>query len=313
MDAAGKITANSLCTATITAENRNVRSRKVTYTVTVSNPGGTTGSGTTPGGSSGGNYPSSGGGSTTGSQADPSQIEAFVRRMYNCALNREAEEAGLQDWCNRLMSQQIDGAGISQGFIGSPEFQNRNLSDLEYLVVLYETFFNRWPDEEGLDYWVNFLWFGGSRQEVLSGFVNSQEFSNLCDSYGIARGTMQADGSSIYRPGVRNYVLRMYTKALGRDGETLGVEDWTNRINTGAMSAETVAKSFFDSQEFQNRNLSNADYVEVLYQTFMDRASDAAGKQYWIDKLNSGMSRTQVLEGFSRSVEFGQIMAQYGL
>lgn len=124
---------------------------------------------------------------------------------------------------------------------------------------------------------------------------------------------MQADGSSIYRPGVRNYVLRMYTKALGRDGETLGVEDWTNRINTGAMSAETVAKSFFDSQEFQNRNLSNADYVEVLYQTFMDRASDASGKQYWIDKLNSGMSRTQVLEGFSRSVEFRQIMAQYGL
>lgn len=317
VDAAGKITAKSPCTATITAENRNVRSRKVTYTVTVSNtagnPGGTTGSGTTPGGSSGGNYPSSGGGSTTGSQADPSQIEAFVRRMYNCALNREAETAGLQDWCNRLMSQQIDGAGISQGFIGSPEFQNRNLSDLEYLVVLYETFFNRWPDEEGLDYWINFLWFGGSRQEVLSGFVNSQEFSNLCDSYGIARGTMQADGSSIYRPGVRNYVLRMYTKALGRDGETPGVEDWTNRINTGAMSAETVAKSFFDSQEFQNRNLSNADYVEVLYQTFMDRASDASGKQYWIDKLNSGMSRTQVLEGFSRSVEFRQIMAQYGL
>lgn len=328
VDATGKITANSPCTATITAENRNVRSRKVTYTVTVSNPGGTTGGGTTTGGTagggtttggtttggtSGGDYPSIGGGSTTGSQADPSQIEAFVRRMYNCALNREAEEAGLQDWCNRLMSQQIDGAGISQGFIGSREFQNRNLSDLEYLVVLYETFFDRWPDEEGLNYWTNFLWSGGSRQKVLSGFVNSQEFSNLCDSYGIARGTMQANGSSIYRPGVRNFVLRMYTKALSREGETLGVEDWTNRINTGTMSAETVAKSFFNSQEFRNRNLSNADYVEVLYQTFMDRASDAAGKQYWINKLNSGMSRTQVLEGFSRSAEFRQIMAQYGL
>ena len=247
------------------------------------------------------------------SQVNLSQIEAFVRRMYNCALNREAEDAGLQDWCNRLTTQQIDGAGISQGFIGSPEFQNRNLSDLEYLMVLYETFFNRWPDEEGLNYWINYLWFGGSRQEVLSGFVNSQEFSNLCDSYGIARGTMQADGSSIYRPGVRNFVLRMYTKALNRNGETLGVEDWTNRINTGSMSPEDVAKSFFLSREFTNRNLSNAEYVETLYETFMDRASDKEGKRYWLNKLNGGMSREQVLEGFSRSVEFSRIMRSYGL
>lgn len=154
---------------------------------------------------------------------------------------------------------------------------------------------------------------GISRTEVLSGFVNSQEFSNLCDRFGIARGTMQANGSSIYRPGVRGYVLRMYTKALNRDGETVGVEDWTNRINTKVMSPETVAKSFFSSQEFINRNLNNADYVETLYQTFMDRASDAGGKQYWINKLNSGMSRQQVLEGFSRSEEFSKIMKRYGL
>ena len=319
VDATGKITANSPCTATITAENKNIRSKKVTYTVTVKNPNETQGNGTTTGGSTGGNGSFTGGSTaaggdfTGGNQADPSQIEAFVKRMYNCALNREAEEAGLQDWSNRLASRQIDGAGISHGFIESKEFKNRNLRDAEYLVVLYKTFFDRFPDEEGLNYWMNFLWHGGSRQEVLSGFVNSREFSNLCDSYGIARGTMQADGSSIYRPGVRNYVLRMYTKALSREGETVGVEDWTNRINTGAMSAENVAKSFFDSQEFLNRNLSDADYVEVLYQTFMDRASDASGKRYWLDKLNNGMSRTQVLEGFSRSVEFREIMAKYGL
>lgn len=241
------------------------------------------------------------------------QIESFVKRMYTVALSREAETAGLNDWSSKLSNQEIDGAGIANGFINSAEFKNRNLNDNDYLDVLYRTFFDREADAGGKAYWLGKLQKGISRTEVLSGFVNSQEFSNLCDRFGIARGTMQANGSSIYRPGVRGYVLRMYTKALNREGETVGVEDWTNRINTKVMSPETVAKSFFSSQEFINRNLNNADYVETLYQTFMDRASDAGGKQYWINKLNSGMSRQQVLEGFSRSEEFSKIMKRYGL
>lgn len=241
------------------------------------------------------------------------QIESFVKRMYTVALSREAETAGLNDWSSKLSNQEIDGAGIANGFINSAEFKNRNLNNNDYLDVLYRTFFDREADAGGKAYWMGKLQKGISRTEVLSGFVNSQEFSNLCDRFGIARGTMQANGSSIYRPGVRGYVLRMYTKALNRDGETVGVEDWTNRINAKVMSPETVAKSFFSSQEFINRNLNNADYVETLYQTFMDRASDAGGKQYWINKLNSGMSRQQVLEGFSRSEEFSKIMKRYGL
>ena len=241
------------------------------------------------------------------------QIESFVKRMYTVALSRDAETKGLNDWSGQLSNQEIDGAGIANGFINSVEFKNRNLNNNDYLDVLYRTFFDREADAGGKAYWMDKLQKGISRTEVLSGFVNSQEFSNLCDRFGIARGTMQADGSSIYRSGVRGYVLRMYTKALNRDGETVGVEDWTNRINTKVMSPEAVAKSFFSSQEFINRNLSNADYVETLYQTFMDRASDEGGKQYWINQLNSGMSRQQVLEGFSRSEEFSKIMKRYGL
>lgn len=240
-------------------------------------------------------------------------IEAFVGRMYTEALGREAEAAGLQDWSNQLEIGKIDGAGIAGGFIGSDEFKNRNLSNSAYVDTLYQTFFNRNADAGGKANWMNVLANGGSRNDVLVGFVNSTEFSNLCDEYGIARGTMQADGSSVYKQGVRDYVLRMYTVALNRDGETLGVEDWSNRINTGTMDAEDVAKSFFNSEEFINRDLSNEEYVETLYETFMDRASDEAGKADWVGRLAAGTSRQEVLEGFSRSREFRNIMRGYGL
>lgn len=240
------------------------------------------------------------------------QMTDFVSRMYTVALNRNAEENGLKDWTNKLQTGEIDGAGIAWGFIGSQEFANRKLSNSDYLDVLYRTFFDREADTEGKSNWLSKMNAGTSREEVLNGFVNSQEFDNLCDSFGIDNKAVQANTNST-GTGVRGYVLRMYTKALNREGEQAGVEDWTNRINTRAMSPEAVAKSFFFSQEFANRHLSNEDYVETLYQTFMDRASDAGGKQYWMNKLNSGMSRQQVLEGFSRSEEFSKIMKRYGL
>ncbi|MBQ8188513.1 MAG: DUF4214 domain-containing protein, partial [Lachnospiraceae bacterium] len=298
-------------TVTIRGIGMYCGTKDITYSVVKKASGSTGNTGGNTGDNTGGNTGESGGSTSEPSQAD--QIEAFVKRMYTVALNREAEAAGLNDWSSQLAEQKIDGAGIANGFINSVEFTNRNLSNTDFLDTLYQTFFNRPADAGGKAYWLQQLWNGMSRTEVLSGFVNSQEFSNLCDNYGIARGTMQPNGSSIYRPGVRNYVLRMYTKALNRAGETVGVEDWTNRINTGTMSAEKVAKSFFNSEEFINRNLNDADYVETLYQTFMDRPSDADGKQYWLNKLDSGMSREQVLEGFSRSREFTEIMSRYGL
>ncbi len=108
------------------------------------------------------------------------------------------------------------------------------------------------------------------------------------------------------------FVLRLYSKALNRQGETASVEDWTNRINTGSMTAEEVARSFFASEEFNNRHLSDEDYVEVLYRVFMDREADAAGKAHWVSALESGTAREQVLEGFSQSEEFSKTMGDYG-
>lgn len=246
-------------------------------------------------------------------QNSDSQVEAFAKRMYTVVLNREAEAEGLSYWTNRLINQEIDGAGTANGFINSAEFQARKLDDTDFVDVLYRTFFDRNADEGGRSYWLSELAKGVSRTQVLSGFVNSQEFSQVCDSYGIARGTMQTDGTCIYKPGVRNFVSRMYTKALNRNGETMGVEYWANRINMKVASPETVAKSFFLSEEFNNRKLSDEDYVETLYQTFMDRASDAEGKQYWVSNLKNGMSREKALEGFARSTEFSKIMKSFGL
>ncbi len=244
---------------------------------------------------------------------DPSKTKAFVDRMYRTALGRAAEDKGLNDWTDRLISGEIDGAALAQGVIMSEEFTNRNLSDSAYLDVLYKAFFDRAADKGGKDNWTGKLSNGISREYVLAGFVNSTEFANLCKEYGISPGHLTLGNYRDQNEGVTMFVNRLYEKAFGRKGEPDGMEDWTGRILRKEMSPETVAKQFFFSEEFANRKLDNTEFVKVLYRTFMGREFDEAGLKDWVGKLEKGTSREKVLEGFSRSTEFSNIMKQYGL
>ncbi|MCR5654065.1 MAG: DUF4214 domain-containing protein, partial [Lachnospiraceae bacterium] len=243
---------------------------------------------------------------------DPEQVNAFVERMYTKALKRASEEGGKNDWANQLLTGKSDGATLAKGFICSDEFVNKDMSNEEFLDTLYETFFDRAADEGGKATWLAKLNEGSSRTSVLAGFVNSAEFGNLCENFGIARGTMEEDGSSIYNEGVYNFVKRNYTKTLGRKGEIAGIEDWCHRINKGELTMKNVAVEFLHSKEFLNKNTTNEEYVTILYHTFMDREPDAAGLSDWVGQLDRGeKTRDEIVSGFANSVEFANIMAQY--
>lgn len=243
---------------------------------------------------------------------DPEQVRSFVSRMYTVALGRDAEPQGLNDWTGRLLSYEVDGSGIANGFIMSDEFKNKKVSDEIYVDILYRTFFDREPDAGGKATWLAALANGNSREFVLAGFVNSVEFDNLCGRFGIIRGTMENSEKAI-GPGVRQFVNRCYVIVLGREGEAQGVNDWVGWIARGEQTPESTAKLFFFSEEYTNKKTSNEDFVETLYQTFMDRASDPAGKSDWLGRLAAGTSREEVLEGFSRSEEFAKILKSFGL
>ncbi len=245
--------------------------------------------------------------------ASDSGVEAFVSRMYTVALGREAEEAGLKDWSSQLENKTNDGAGLAHGFIMSDEFRKKGLDDKEYLDILYATFFDREPDEGGYNDWMGKLKSGTARSAVLAGFTNSEEFSNLCEKFGILRGYMYSDGSAA-NAGIGQFVSRLYSKALGRTGESAGINDWTTQIATRATTAEqTATNGFFNSAEFQQKDLTNSEFLDILYATFFDRVADEGGKTEWQNKMQAGTSRGDVILGFSRSEEFNNLLAKYGL
>jgi peptidoglycan/xylan/chitin deacetylase (PgdA/CDA1 family) len=137
-----------------------------------------------------------------------SDVNAFVTRFYQQCLDRQPDAGGLAGWVNTLLNHSITGATVANGFINSPEFLSKNLSNDAYLQVMYKAFFDRGPDPQGYSDWMGQLNSGASRQYVLAGFVNSTEFANLCAKFGIDRGSIdgsasgsQASGSSVLNTG----------------------------------------------------------------------------------------------------------------
>lgn len=100
--------------------------------------------------------------------------------------------------------------------------------------------------------------------------------------------------------------FRIYQAAFDRAPEASGVGYWINRLDNGADLTTDVAQNFINSKEFQQTygpNLSNNEFINLLYNNVLNRGADQGGLNYWNDKMDHGMSRASVLANFSESAE----------
>ena len=235
----------------------------------------------------------------------------FVSRLYRNFLKREPDEMGLGDWVDALCSGRATGAKLVCGFVLSKEYQANSLSDEEYITALYRTVFNREPDEKGLKDWIDVIDKGYTNEMVLRGFINSDEFHNLCADLGIDHGiSIGPDPGYVM---ILKFVARLYRLILGRRYDREGLDNWVRALVYRTATGSSVVKGFFNSQEFLNRNLSDEEFVTVAYQAILDREPDKSGLESWMDALLRGYTRNQVLDGFLKSTEFGGLCKQYGI
>ena len=237
----------------------------------------------------------------------------FVTRFYQLCLGRDPDSAGLKDWVDQLQSGKKTGADVARGFVLSPEFKNKKVSNDDYIDIMYEAFFDRQADDAGFKTWSKALEGGLSRYYVLAGFTNSKEFINLCGSYGIKAGKLTlTDPADVY-PDTAKFVYRFYQQCLGRGADSQGLNNWVSNLQSGAQTGCDVAYGFVYSKEFTGRNVSDADYINIMYRAFFNRKADPAGYATWEKYLNAGYTRHYVLAGFVNSQEFKNLCASYNI
>jgi len=223
---------------------------------------------------------------------DPTGTAEDVTRLYQTAFNRTPDIAGLDSNTELVTDGNVSLSTLASSFTLSPEFISTYgaLDNSGFVQQLYKNVFHRVPEDAGNQLWLNFLNSGGSRGDMLGGFADSLE--NRKQTLTIAGDKNDAEAT------------RLYQAALNRAPDDRGLDNFATALGHGA-SPEAVAKGFVDSTEFTQKYgaLSPGDFVTQLYANVLHRAPDAAGLQNFVNALNNGASREQVLVGFSDSTE----------
>ena len=252
-------------------------------------------------------------------------VRDFVLRCYNIILARNpgaplspanVDEPGLLYWCKGVVDGSQSGASLVQNFFNSTEFKNQNNSNTVKVQRLYDAMLDRngaYTADE-IAYWQQFLDGGMTTDYIINGFSTSNEFKNLCNTYGMKPGTITL---TYYRDRnllVTSFVRRCYTEALQRAFDETGLEYWCKRIITKSVSVSGAAQGFFLSNEFNEKVGNNQpEFLHRCYRTFFDRDEDATGWNYWMTRINAGWKREKVLDAFANSNEFAALKKRYGL
>jgi secreted trypsin-like serine protease len=98
---------------------------------------------------------------------------------------------------------------------------------------------------------------------------------------------------------------RLYRAAFKRNPDSSGLDYWV-RKRWGGRGPVSIANHFTASSEFTTKygSLSNNDFITLIYQNVFERNPDPGGRSYWLNKLNSGVGRGQMLYELSNSSEY---------
>ncbi len=236
-------------------------------------------------------------------------FQRFVAYYFIYCLDREGKTAELECWGKSLAVGASGGSDVAIGFVFHPQCVARQLSNSAFVTMLYQAVFHRDGGAEEAAAWVAALQGGQSRLSVLQSFLATDEFAAICAAAGIAP---VVDYRYAVPPGgIRDFVSRFYLYCLLRSADAAGLQGWYNDLHNGKKKGADVGTGFVLSQEFVNRNLADADFVDVLYRAFFNRDPDEAGKAGWLQALAGGTSREAVLHGFSHAQEFINLCQTY--
>ncbi len=175
----------------------------------------------------------------------------FIDLAYNNVLRRQAEPSGKAYWLNQIAN------GMSRGTVmvalaESPEFVARTQTPPPNTVStapaprnrvyeseirrLYIGYFDRLPDQAGLNYWTDLRAKGVSLERVSAQFAYSPEFVG---AYGNTSNS--------------RFVDLVYANILNRQPDASGRAYWINQLNNG-MSRGRLVIGFTESPEFVQAN-----------------------------------------------------------
>ena len=97
----------------------------------------------------------------------------------------------------------------------------------------------------------------------------------------------------------------LYVSLFARAPDAGGLSYWTEQLQ-GGLSLRDAIGYFLDSNEgksLHGTNISAPTFVDSLYQSVLNRTSDAGGSEFWQGRLSELGSRNEMVEQFITSIQ----------
>lgn len=171
-------------------------------------------------------------------------VSATIVTQYYTGIFRQAPSAAVSSAYQAMAN---DAAALNSMLSAA------NLT-VDPVVRLYQTAFNRLPDNAGFTAWVVPFSTGQlALQTIANGFTQSTEFTTL---YPTSMTNSQ-------------YVGALYWNILQRAGEDAGMKGWVDALNSGALTRAQVLLGFSESGEFTKN-------IEPSVNTFLTSIANTA-------------------------------------
>jgi hypothetical protein len=246
---------------------------------------------------------------------------SLITHFYRSILRREPDVQGKAYWGSvadtlghNYGARSETWYAMASQFFGSAEYTNQNRTDVQFIEDLYNTFFDRPADSDGLAFWQSQLAAGLTRDMLMTSFTFSDEFQQAV----LRMPRVTGDPDEPHGVADVAVVMDFYRGLLGRVPDTAGLDYWLQQLRVaecqGSMAANQAAatatadrmsQAFLGSVEYAARARTDSQFLGDLYNAFLRRGADVGGFNYWLGQLQSNaITREQLRQMFNASQEF---------
>ncbi len=105
-------------------------------------------------------------------------------------------------------------------------------------------------------------------------------------------------------------ILNYYQMYLGRAASAGEIAPWVNYLQHGGNDNQVLAGFLGSTEFYQHVGNNPTAYVKALYTDLLGRAADSAGLSGWVQQVNAGASKSNIVMGFTTSTERDTMLAQ---
>jgi len=121
---------------------------------------------------------------------DEECIAEYFINLYEELLLLTPDQETIDEAVSGLAEGSKTAGDVISELMASQEFIDRDLDNAGFVTSLYNAFFDREPDTKGYNYWLGKLNSGMKRNTLISYFIKSSEFRNICNDCDISVGSV---------------------------------------------------------------------------------------------------------------------------